>query len=147
MADAAHVTAVVTAVANAVAALYGAWRWWTVSPSRVFWVLARVGQGFVVVQAIAAGVLFIRDFLPGDGLYWLYAVLPLIVSFLGEQFRVTSAHTVLDARGLEDAQAVGRLDEAGQRSVVLAIVRREMGTMAAAAIVVAFLALRAWGTA
>ena len=29
------------------------------------------------------------------------------------------------ARGLEDAQAVGRLDEAGQRSVVLAILRRE----------------------
>jgi hypothetical protein len=147
MADAAHVTAVVTAIANAVAALYGAWRWWTVSPSRVFWVLARVGQGFVVVQAIAAGVLFIRDFLPGDGLYWLYAVLPLIVSFLGEQFRVTSAHTVLDARGLEDAQAVGRLDEAGQRSVVLAILRREMGVVALAAAVVAFLSLRALGTA
>jgi hypothetical protein len=137
----------VTAIANAVAALYGAWRWWTVSPSRVFWVLARVGQGFVVVQAIAAGVLFIRDFLPGDGLYWLYAVLPLIVSFLGEQFRVTSAHTVLDARGLEDAQAVGRLDEAGQRSVVLAILRREMGVVALAAAVVAFLSLRALGTA
>jgi hypothetical protein len=29
---------------------------------------------------------------------------------------------------------------------VLAIVRREMGTMAAAALVVAFLALRGWGT-
>ena len=147
MADAAHVTAVVTAVVNAVAALYGAWRWWTVSPSRVFWVLARTVQAFVVVQAIAAGVLFIRDFLPDDGLYWLYAVLPLVVSFLGEQFRVTSAHTVLDARGLEDAQAVGRLDEAGQRSVVLAILRREMGVVAIAAAAVVFLSLRALGTA
>jgi hypothetical protein len=54
---------------------------------------------------------------------------------------------VLDARDLEDAQAVGELDEAGQRSVVLAIVRREMGVMAASAVVLAFLAARAWGTA
>jgi hypothetical protein len=54
---------------------------------------------------------------------------------------------VLDARGLEDAQAVGRLDEDGQRSVVLAILRREMGVMTLAAVVVVFLALRAWGTA
>jgi hypothetical protein len=68
------------------------------------------------------------------------------VSFVAEQLRLTAAHTVLDDRDLEDAQAVGRLDEAGQRSVVLAIVRREMGTMAAAALVVAFLALRGWGT-
>jgi hypothetical protein len=147
MADAAHVTAVATAVVNAVAALYGAWRWWTVAPSRVFWVLARAGQALVVGQAVVAGVLFVRNFLPDDGLYWLYAVLPLVVSFLGEQFRVTSAHTVLDARGLEDAQAVGGLDEAGQRSVVVAILRREMGVVTLAAAAVVFLSLRALGTA
>jgi hypothetical protein len=66
---------------------------------------------------------------------------------VAEQFRVTSAETVLEARGLEDAAAVGRLDEAGQRSVVLAILRRELGVVALAAGVVAFLALRAYGTA
>ena len=54
---------------------------------------------------------------------------------------------MLDARDLPDAQAVGELDEDRQRSVVLAIVRREIGVMTAAALVVAFLALRAWGTA
>ena len=147
MADAAHVTAVVTAVVNAVAALYGAWRWWTVAPSRVFWVLARAGQALVVAQAVVAGVLFVRNFLPADGLYWLYAVLPLVVSFLGEQFRVSSAHTVLDARGLEDAQAVARLDARGQRSVVVASLRREMGVVTLTAAVVVFLSLRALGTA
>jgi hypothetical protein len=68
------------------------------------------------------------------------------VSFIAEQFRVTSAETVLEANGLEDAQAMRRLDDAGQRSIVLAIVRREMGVMALAALVVAFLALRAVGT-
>jgi hypothetical protein len=70
-----------------------------------------------------------------------------VVSFVAEQLRITATQAVLDARGLEDAQAVGELDEAGQRSVVLAIVRREMGVMAAAALVIAFLAARAWGTA
>ena len=84
---------------------------------------------------------------PGDGLYWLYAVLPVAVSFVAEQLRVTAADTVLDDAGLESAQAVGELEEARQRSVVLAIVRREMGVMTAGALVVAFLALRAWGTA
>src|ERR671924_254311 len=67
---------------------------------------------------------------------------PVAVGLVAEQFRAASAQTVLDARELEDAQAVGRLDEDGQRSVVLAILRREMGVMALAALVVAFLALR-----
>ena len=69
------------------------------------------------------------------------------MSFVGEQLRVLSAQTVLDARGLPDAQAVGDLDADGQRSVVLAIVRREVGVMSVACLVIAFLALRAAGTA
>ena len=147
MAHVAEVVALVTAVTNLLAGALGAWRWWTVEPSRAFWVLCRGGQAIAVVQALVAGVLAALGFDPADGLYWLYALLPVIVSFVGEQLRVTAAQAVLDDRELDDAQAVGRLDEAGQRSVVLAIVRREMGTMAAAALVVAFLALRAWGTA
>ena len=54
-----------------------------------------------------------------DGLYWLYALLPVAVSFVAEQLRVTAAETVLHDAGLENAQAVGELDEARQRSVVL----------------------------
>jgi hypothetical protein len=147
MADAAVATALVVAVVNTVAGLYGGWRWWTVSPSRAFWILTRSGQAASVALAAVAGVLALDGHEPADGLFWLYALLPVAVSYIAEQFRIASAQTVLDARGLEDAQAVGRLDEAGQRSVVLAIVRREMGVMALAALVVAFLALRAAGTA
>jgi hypothetical protein len=147
MAHVAEVAALVTAATNLVAGALGAWRWWTVEPSRAFWVLCRAGQALAVIQALVAGVLAALGFDPADHLYWLYALLPVAVSFVGEQLRVTAAHAVLDDRDLEDAQAVGDLDEAGQRSVVLAIVRREMGTMAAAAFTVAFLALRAWGTA
>jgi hypothetical protein len=147
MAHVAEVVAVVTAVTNLLAGTLGGWRWWTVEPSRAFWVLCRTGQALTAGQAVVAGVLAALGFHPADGLYWLYALLPVVVSFVAEQLRVMAAQAVLDDRDLEDAQAVGRLDEASQRSVVLAIVRREMGTMAAAALVVAFLALRAWGTA
>jgi hypothetical protein len=147
MADAAAVGALVVAALNAVAAAFGAWRWWTVRPSRAFWVLVRLGQAAAVGLAILAAVGAVSGFEPADGLFWLYALLPVAVGLVAEQLRVASAQAVLDARGLPDAQAVGRLDEEGQRSVVLAILRREMGVMALAALVVAFLALRAWGTA
>jgi hypothetical protein len=144
---AAEVFALVTVVANAMAGAVGAWCWWTVRPSRAFWVLCRTGQAAAVSLAVAAGVLAALGFDPPDDLFWLYTLLPVAVSFVAEQLRALAAQSVLDARGLEDAQAVGGLDDGGQRSVVLAIVRREIGTMTLAALVVAFLALRAWGTA
>jgi hypothetical protein len=147
MTDAADICAVLVAVVNAAAGLLGAYRWYTVEPSRAFWALARAGQATVILQALVAGVLAALGFTPSSGLYWLYAVLGVAVSFVAEQLRVASAQAVLDHRGLPDAEAVGELDERGQRSVVMAIVRREMGVMAAAAIVIAFLALRALGTA
>jgi hypothetical protein len=146
MHDAAAFAALAVAALNGVAAAFGGWKWWVVSPSRAFWVLVRSGQVAAVALAAVAGVLAVRGFDPADGLFWLYALLPVAVGFVAEQFRATSAQTVLDARDLEDAAAVGRLDEAGQRSVVHAIVRREMGIVALGAAVVAFLALRAYGT-
>jgi hypothetical protein len=147
MADAVAVTALVAAGVNLLAALWGGWRWWTVEPSRSAWVLIRTGQVAALALAVVAGVAAVTGFTPADGLFWLYALLPVAVGVVAEQFRAASAQSVLDARDLEDAQAVGRLDEAGQRSVVLAILRREIGVMALAALVVAFLALRAYGTA
>ena len=147
MADTAAGAALVVATLNVVAALYGAWCWWSVRPSRAFWVLVRVGQAAAVGLAVVAGIGAVTGFAPADSLFWLYALLPLAVGFVAEQFRLAAAQTVLEVAGIEDAQAVGRLDEAGQRSVVLAILRREIGVMALAALVVAFLALRAYGTA
>ena len=141
-----HVIALVVAIMNGIAALVSGVLWWRVDPRPFAWVLIRAGQGAALVQAVVAGVLAATGVDPGDGLYWLYALLPIAVGFVAEQLRLASAQTVLDARGLEDAQAVGRLDPDGQQSVVLAIVRRELGVMAAAAAVIAFLGLRAFGT-
>ncbi len=143
MRDVALVAALAAGSLNVLAALFGAWRWWQVEPSRAFWVLARAGQLAAVAFAGVAGVLALRGLEPADGLFWLYAVLPVAVGFFAEQLRIASAATVLEQRGLEDAQAVGRLPEREQRSVVLAILRREMGVATAAAATVAFLALRA----
>ena len=147
MTQVAQVVALAVALVSLAAGVVGAWRWWRVEPSRAFWLLCRGGQALAVAQAILAGVLAALGFDPADGLYWLYALLPVAVSFVAEQLRVTAAETVLHDAGLENAQAVGALEEARQRSIVLAIVRREMGVMTAGAVVVAFLALRAWGTA
>ncbi|MDP2712648.1 MAG: hypothetical protein Q8O56_15645 [Solirubrobacteraceae bacterium] len=130
-------------VVNALAGVFAAWRWWQVLPSEAIWPLLRAGQAVAVGQALVAGGLFAFGYDPPDGLYWLYAVLPVAIGLIAEQLRIVAAEQVLENRGLPDAAAVGGLPEAQQRSVVLAIVRREIGIMALAALVVAFLALRA----
>jgi hypothetical protein len=144
--DVAHVLAILVAVSNGLAGIVSGFLWWRVEPQPFAWVLIRAGQAAAIVQAIGAGVLAVFGLDPGDSLYWLYALLPVAVGFVAEQLRLASAQLVLDARGLEDAQAVGRLPDGDQRSIVLQIVRREMGVMAAAALVITFLALRALGT-
>ena len=127
----------------AVAGLLGAWRWWRVQTSDWFWRLLRAGQAALVVEVALGGVLLLAGDRPGDDLHYLYGLLPLGVSFVAEQLRITAADTVLDARGLEDAQAVGRLPAREQRSVVVAILRRELGVMALAALFMAGLCVRA----
>lgn len=135
------------AAVNLLAAAAGGWAWWRVEPTRVFWPLLRAGQGAAVVVAVIAGVRLLLGNTPSSSLFWVYVLVPLVVAFVGEQLRLASAQTILDTRGLEDAQAMRGLDEREQRSVVLAIVRREIGVMALAAGAVTFLLLRAAGTA
>jgi hypothetical protein len=139
----AEIAAWAVLAVNGVAGAYAGWRWWRVEPSDAIWPLLRAGQGLALLQAALAGVLFAAGYEPADGLYWLYALLPVAIGLIAEQLRIASAEQVLENRELADAQAVGALPEAEQRSVVLAIVRREIGVVALAAIVVAFLALRA----
>ena len=143
MSTVALIMAWLVAGSNALAAVVGAWQWWRVEPGPSFWFLARTGQALAIAQALVAGVLALSGFSPGNWLYWLYALIPVLVGFIAEGVRIASAEEVLDRRGLPDAQALGELDERGQRSVVVAIMRRDLGVAAIAAGVVAFLALRA----
>jgi hypothetical protein len=138
------VLGVVMVLSSGVAGLWGAWRWYRVEPSAAFWKLLRLSQACILLVALHGGLLLLlgRDV---EGLHLLYGILPLAVSFIGEQLRIAAAETVLDARGLPGAAAVATLPDAEQRSIVLAIVRREMGVMTACALVSVFLGLRAAG--
>jgi hypothetical protein len=138
--------ALVLAAWNGGVALFGLYRWYYGRQSRAFWIGVRSGQALAFAYALLAGVLYLAGDRPSSNLYYLYALLPVAIGFVAEQLRVISADHVLSVRDLESAADVGRLPAAEQHEIVIAILRREMGVMAAAAFVVCFLALRAWGT-
>ena len=138
--------ALALAALNALAGLLGALRWLRSESSASFWIAVRVGQAAAIAYAVLAGVAYLANWQSSNKLFYLYALLPVAIGFVAEQLRVISADHVLAARDLEDAAAVGRLRTVEQQGVVTAILRREMGVMAAAALVVCFLALRAYGT-
>ncbi len=152
MTEAVVAGALAVATLNAVAALLGGWVWYRGDAAdrrstNAFWVMLRVGQGSALTLAVAVGSLAAAGKYSSEQLFYLYALLPLAVAFVAEQLRVASAQTILDQRGLADAQAVAGLPEGEQRMLVATIVRREIGVMAISALVVVFLALRAAGTA
>jgi hypothetical protein len=127
---------------NLAAGVWGAWGWWRHHRAPGFWPLLRVGQGLVMLQAVDGAILILmgRD-LPE--LHLIYGLVPIGVSFLAEQLRLAAADTVLAQRDLEGRADVEALPPAEQQDLVRAILRREMGVMAASALVVAALALRA----
>jgi hypothetical protein len=125
---------VLTIILTAVAGAYGAWCWWRARPSRWFWRVLRASQAAVVAQAALGGVLVLIGDKP-PGLHVLYGVLPLLVSFMAEQLRVSSAQMVLDQRGFESPEAVRKLPADEQQTVVVAIMQRELGIMVLAALV------------
>jgi hypothetical protein len=136
------VLGVVTILLSGAAGLWGAWCWWRVRNSRWFWWLLRGSQVAIVVEAALGGVLLLLGH-KSPGLHTLYGVLPLFVSFVAEQLRVSTAQMVLDKGGFESAKEVGRLPEDEQRAIVVTIMRRELGVMALAALVNTALLARA----
>ena len=102
------VVGVVTIALTGAAGVWGAWCWWRVRSSAWFWRLLRASQVAVVIQAALGGVLLLMH-RKAPGLHVLYGVLPLLVSFLAEQLKISSAQMVLDQRGFESAGAVGKL--------------------------------------
>ena len=129
---------------NLAAALLGGWQWWRSKPGALFWRALRAGQALTVLAAADGLVLVaLGDDLPE--LHLVYGLTPIGVSFLAEQLRLASAEGVLQARELPDAQAMRGLPESEQNAIVLQIMRREVGVMAASACVVAVLGMRAGG--
>jgi hypothetical protein len=129
---------------NALAGLWGGLQWWRGGTSRLFWPLLRVGQALVIVEAVDGGVLVLQGRqLPN--LHLIYGLVPLAVSFVAEQLRLAAADQILERQGLEGRADVERLSVPDQHALVHAILRREMGVMAASAAMVALLGVRAAG--
>jgi hypothetical protein len=138
--------ALAVAAANGLVGLFGAFRWYRFAPSREFWLGLRGAQGLALAYALVVGALVLENDHPSSNLYYLYALLPIAIGFVAEQLRLVAADQVLSGRDLEDASEVALLPAGEQQAIVTAILRREMGVMALAALVVCVLALRAAGT-
>jgi len=138
--------ALAVGAANGLAGLFGVVRWYLFAPSRQFWLAVRGGQAFALAYALVVAFEVLAHHHPSSSLYYLYALLPIAIGFVAEQLRLVAADQVLTTRELENAQAVATLPEVEQQAIVAAIMRREMGIMALAALVVCVLALRAAGT-
>jgi hypothetical protein len=133
----------ITIAVNAIAALIGLYAF-VRSPARAFWYFLRTGQILVMLDAVIGAALLL-DGKELPRLHLIYGLVPIAVSFVAEQLRLTSADLELQKRGLENAQQVATLPEEDQRALVAGIIRRETGVMAASAAVVALLCLRAQG--
>jgi hypothetical protein len=142
MKDVATAGEILAIALNAIACGYGAWCWWRARATAWFWRVTRAAQAAIVLQAALNGILVLTGPKP-KGLHILYSVVPLLVSLIAESLRVAAAQTVLDQRGIENAKAVGKLPEARQRGIVVAIVQRELAVMTIAAAVVIVLLVRA----
>jgi hypothetical protein len=135
------VLGVAVVVVNLAAGLLGAYKWRKDEYSHAFWPILRTGQALVVLEAIDGAVLLLMgQELPR--LHLIYGLVPLGVQFIAEQLKVTSAQAILDQRGVSSAR---ELDPDDAEDAALDILRREMGVMAASALVVAALGLRAGG--
>ena len=139
--------AVALAAINGVAAAFGALRYLQGRDSRLFWLLLRTAQLAGVIFAVAVGVMTAAGHRPQEELFYLYALLPIAVAFIAEQFRLSTAAIVLAKHGFESAREVAALAEPQQYAIAAAIMRREMGVMALSVLVIVGLALRAAQTA
>ena len=134
----------VTIFVNAVAGLLGGIAWLTHRKVPGFWPLLRASQALILIEAVT-GAALVLDGKDLPRLHLIYGLVPIAVAFLAEQLRLLSATQVLERHELEDSKAVARLPKDEQHALVALIVRRETGTMAASALVVTLLALRAQG--
>jgi hypothetical protein len=121
--------------ANLIAGGWGGIAWLRHRPSVGFWYALRFAQAAVVLQAGLGAILLLSR--EGNGLHYLYGVLPIVVSLLAEAARAGAAERELTGLDFES------LPKDRQRLTALAIVRRETGIMAVSALVIFGLALRA----
>lgn len=134
------VTGVSVVLLNLVAGGVGGIAWLRDRPSLPFWYLLRAAQLSVFIQVMLGGLLVFTGHKSIDDLHYVYGLLPLPVSLLAEAARAGAAEQEIGDRDFDTLPA----DD--QRTIALAIVRREMGIMTVSCLVILFLALRAAAT-
>ena len=135
---AVHVaTGIAVLASSLIAGAWGGIAWLRHRPAVGFWYVLRVMQVLVVLQIAFGSILLLDGRNAPSGLHYLYGVLPLIVSLVGEAIRAGVAEHELEGLDFDS------LPRDRQRAVALAVSRRETGAMAVAALVIFLLALRA----
>jgi hypothetical protein len=123
---------------NLAAGVWGAVAWFTERASVFFWYLLRAAQVSVVVQLLLGLTLLLFGHEADDPLHYMYGSAPLLVSLFAEGMRAGAAE-----RELPEDVDFKALEPPRQRTIALRIVRREMGIMTIAALLIAALAFRA----
>jgi hypothetical protein len=132
------VVGVAVMVLNLVAGAWGAVAWLANRPSVWFWYLLRAAQASVVAQVLLGALLLIGGREATDGWHYMYGIAPLVVNLFAEGMRAGAAQ-----RELPEDVAFESLPTGEQHAIALRIVRRGMGLMAAASLLIVAFAVRA----
>jgi hypothetical protein len=132
------IVGVAVLVANLAAGVWGAIAWLTERASLWFWYVLRAAQATVVVQVLLGAVLLALGHEAADPIHYMYGTGPLVVNLVAEAMRAGAAQREIP-EGV-DFEALGATE---QRTVALRIVRREMGVMTIAALLIVAFAFRA----
>jgi ABC-type phosphate transport system auxiliary subunit len=138
MAEVHLVAGVAVMALNLAAGLWGAVAWGSNRASVWFWYVLRAAQVSVVVQVLLGAVLLIAGREAADGIHYMYGTAPLVVNLFAEGMRVGAAQ-----REVPEDVEFESLPATEQRTIALRIVRREMGIMTVAALLIVAFAIRA----
>jgi ABC-type phosphate transport system auxiliary subunit len=132
------VAGVVMMALNLVGGLWGAAAWASNRASVSFWYVLRAAQVSVVVQVLLGALLLVAGREAIDGIHYMYGTAPLLVNLFAEGMRAGAAQ-----RELPEDVEFETLPPGEQRTIALGIVRREMGIMTIACLLIVAFALRA----
>jgi hypothetical protein len=138
MAELHLVVGVAVLATNLVAGVWGAVAWLTNRASVAFWYILRTAQVTVVAQVLLGALLLTLGREADEPLHYMYGSAPLLVNLFAEGMRAGAAQ-----RELPEGVAFETLGAAEQRAIALRIVRREMGVMTIAALLIVAFAFRA----
>lgn len=138
MAEVHLVTGIVMMALNLVAGLWGAAAWASSRASVSFWYVLRAAQVSVIVQVLLGALLLVAGREATDAIHYMYGTAPLVVNLFAEGMRAGAAH-----RELPEDVEFETLPAGEQRAIALRIVRREMGIMTIACLLIVAFAVRA----